>query len=121
MLAEVSANWTDTTTIDGADSGPYTFFSPEPHSAPLLPGRRDGRISTELEAFARQRHTGDRSCRTGSTMSIDWVVPKNSTTPGRFKRHDRASGRITETGAEEVAEVPALGTGAQVLVGARRG
>jgi hypothetical protein len=96
MLAEVSANWTDTTTIDGADSGPYTFFSPEPHSAPLLressghpsvdaAGRRDGRISTELEAFARQRHTGDRSCRTGSTMSIDWVVPKNSTTPGRFK------------------------------------
>jgi hypothetical protein len=61
---------------------------------------RGGLLSAESGAFARQQRTSSR--RTGGTntvgdMSIDWIVPESSTTPGRFQGIDAAPIRTTQT------------------------
>ncbi|KAF8477823.1 hypothetical protein DFH94DRAFT_694634 [Russula ochroleuca] len=72
---------------------------PEPVSVPVPTSVAAG-SPPESGAIARQRST--RSRRTGSTstvgdMSIDWIVPESSTTPGRFKGIGTAPIRMTQT------------------------
>ena len=70
---------------------------PEPEPEPTTATAESPPVSG---AIARQR--SGRSRRTGSTssfgdMSIDWIVPESSTTPGRFKGIGTAPIRTTQT------------------------
>jgi hypothetical protein len=82
---------------------PSTQPEPEPEPEPVpVPEPAGVAVGSPPEsgAIARQRST--RSRRTGSTstvgdMSIDWIVPESSTTPGRFKGIGTAPIRMTQT------------------------
>ena len=96
-----------------SDASPSTTPQPSPRQPFVWPSQRGSELEPELEpeptsiaaesmAGAIARRRSSRSRRTGSTssfgdMSIDWIVPESSTTPGRFKGIGSAPIRTTQT------------------------
>ena len=103
VVPPLSPDVSRTPTPQPAPREPFILSSTQPEPEPVpVPGPTNVAAGSPPQsgAIARQRST--RSRRTGSTstvgdMSIDWIVPESSTTPGRFKGIGTAPIRVTQT------------------------